>query len=47
MKEGKVLKWLKKIGDKIEVGDVVAEIETDKATMPYEVQDKGYLARYN
>ena len=33
MKEGKLAKWLKKEGDKINPGDVIAEIETDKATM--------------
>lgn len=35
MKEGKILKWLVKPGQKIDVGDVIAEIETDKATMPF------------
>lgn len=47
MKEGKVVKWLVEPGQKIEVGDVIAEIETDKATMPFEVQDKGFIARVN
>ena len=47
MKEGKVLKWLKKPGDKVDVGDAIAEIETDKATMPFEIQEKGYIASIN
>jgi len=33
MEEGKLSKWLKKVGDNIKSGDVLAEIETDKATM--------------
>jgi pyruvate/2-oxoglutarate dehydrogenase complex dihydrolipoamide acyltransferase (E2) component len=45
MKEGKILKWLKKAGDKVEAGDAIAEIETDKATMAFEVQEKGYIAK--
>jgi pyruvate dehydrogenase E2 component (dihydrolipoamide acetyltransferase) len=45
MKEGKILKWLKKPGDKVEAGDAIAEIETDKATMAFEVQEKGYIAK--
>ena len=45
MKEGKILKWLKKVGDKVEPGDAIAEIETDKATMAFEVQEKGYIAK--
>ena len=36
MEEGKLLKWLKKVGDKIEVGDIIAEVETDKADMEME-----------
>ena len=45
MTEGKILKWLKKVGDKVQPGDAIAEIETDKATMAFEVQEKGYLAK--
>lgn len=45
MKEGKILKWLKKPGDKVEAGDAIAEIETDKATMAFEVQEKGFIAK--
>ena len=36
MEEGVVAKWLKNVGDKIEEGDILAEIETDKATMEFE-----------
>lgn len=44
MEEGKILKWLKKVGDKIEVGDIIAEVETDKADMEMEALDAGTLA---
>jgi pyruvate dehydrogenase E2 component (dihydrolipoamide acetyltransferase) len=44
MTEGTVVKWLKKEGDKIKAGDVIAEIETDKATMEMEAFDSGTLA---
>ena len=43
MEEGKILKWLKKIGDRIEVGDIIAEVETDKADMEMEALDAGFL----
>ena len=43
MNEGTLVKWLKKAGDKVEVGDVLAEIETDKATMEMEAFDEGTL----
>ena len=43
MEEGKVLKWLKKVGEKIEVGDIIAEVETDKADMEMEALDAGVL----
>ena len=43
MNEGTLVKWLKKAGDKIEVGDILAEIETDKATMEMEAFDEGVL----
>ncbi len=43
MEEGKLSKWLKKIGDSIKSGDVLAEIETDKATMEVEAVDEGIL----
>jgi pyruvate dehydrogenase E2 component (dihydrolipoamide acetyltransferase) len=44
MEEGKILKWLKKVGDKIEIGDIIAEVETDKADMEMEALDAGVLA---
>ncbi|MBC9798295.1 pyruvate dehydrogenase complex dihydrolipoamide acetyltransferase [Sinomicrobium weinanense] len=43
MEEGVVAKWLKKVGDKIEEGDILAEIETDKATMEFESFYSGTL----
>ena len=43
MTEGTVAKWLKKVGDKIEEGDILAEIETDKATMEFEAFEAGTL----
>src|SRR5436190_5332456 len=45
MEKGNVAKWLKKEGDKIKSGDVIAEIETDKATMEVEAVDEGTLAK--
>ena len=45
MKDGKLTKWLKKEGDNIKPGDVIAEIETDKATMEVEAIDKGILSK--
>jgi pyruvate dehydrogenase E2 component (dihydrolipoamide acetyltransferase) len=45
MEKGKLLKWLKKEGDKVKSGDVLAEIETDKATMEVECIDEGTLAK--
>lgn len=44
MEEGKILKWLKKVGDHVEVGDMIAEVETDKADMEMEALDAGVLA---
>lgn len=43
MTEGVVASWLKKVGDKIEEGDILAEIETDKATMEFEAFEEGTL----
>jgi pyruvate dehydrogenase E1 component beta subunit len=43
MTEGKLAKWLKKIGEPVRAGDVIAEIETDKATMEVEAVDEGKL----
>jgi pyruvate dehydrogenase E1 component beta subunit len=45
MTEGKLAKWLKSVGDEVKPGDVIAEIETDKATMEVEAVDEGKLAR--
>ena len=45
MEKGNLAKWLKKEGDKVKPGDVIAEIETDKATMEYEAVDEGTLAK--
>ena len=45
MEEGKVVKWLMKEGDRIQSGDIIAEIETDKATMEYEVAEDGMIGR--
>jgi pyruvate dehydrogenase E2 component (dihydrolipoamide acetyltransferase) len=45
MEKGNLAKWLKKEGDKVKSGDILAEIETDKATMEYEAVDEGTLAK--
>ena len=45
MTEGKISKWLKKTGDKVKAGQVIAEIETDKATMEVEAVDEGVLGK--
>ncbi len=45
MTEGKLTRWLKGVGDDVRAGDVIAEIETDKATMEVEAVDEGKLAR--
>src|SRR5437868_14889709 len=45
MTEGKLAKWLKKEGDQVTSGDVLAEIETDKATMEVEAVDEGVLQK--
>ncbi|MBN9441985.1 pyruvate dehydrogenase complex E1 component subunit beta [Bosea sp. (in: a-proteobacteria)] len=45
MEEGKLAKWLKKEGDQVKAGDIIAEIETDKATMEVEAVDEGILAK--
>lgn len=45
MEEGKLAKWLKKEGDTVTAGDVIAEIETDKATMEVEAVDEGVLGK--
>ena len=43
MEKGNLAKWLKKEGDAVKSGDVIAEIETDKATMEVEAVDEGTL----
>ena len=43
MEEGKLLKWLKAVGGRVEVGDIIAEVETDKADMEMEALDEGFL----
>ena len=43
MTEGTLVRWLKKEGDKVEAGDILAEVETDKATMEMESFDDGIL----
>src|SRR5215469_956148 len=45
MEKGNLAKWLKKEGEAVNTGDVIAEIETDKATMEYEAVDDGVLAK--
>jgi len=45
MTSGNVGKWAKKVGDKVTPGDAIVEIETDKATMDYECQEEGFLAK--
>lgn len=44
MEKGNLAKWNKKVGDKIGPGDVLASVETDKATVDFEMQEDGYVA---
>ena len=44
MTEGTLIKWHKKVGDRVEIGDVIAEVETDKATMEMEAFDEGVIS---
>ena len=44
MEEGKLARWLVKVGDEVKSGDILAEIETDKATMEFEAVDEGTVA---
>jgi len=46
MEAGKISKWLFKEGDEITIGDVVADIETDKSTVGFEMVDEGYIAKF-
>lgn len=45
MTEGNIVKWLKKEGDLISPGDVLCEIQTDKAVMAFETEEEGILAK--
>lgn len=45
MSQGNIARWRKKEGDKIEVGDIICEIETDKATLEFECLEEGFLAK--
>lgn len=45
MTSGNIGAWHKRVGDRIEPGDVLCEIETDKAQMDFEVQEDGFLAK--
>ena len=45
MEEGKIASWEKQEGDELNEGDVLATIETDKATMDFETPETGYLAK--
>lgn len=45
MSEGNIISWNKKEGDKVKVGDIICEIQTDKATIGFESQEDGYLAK--
>ena len=43
--QGNISKWIKQIGDEVGPGDVLAAIETDKATVDFEMQEEGYVAK--
>ena len=45
MTEGKIVRWLNKVGDNISAGDIIVEIETDKATMEVEASESGTLEK--
>lgn len=45
MERGTIVRWTKEEGDQLSEGDLLAEIETDKATMGFETPEEGYLAR--
>ena len=45
MEEGTLAKWLVKEGDEVKSGDILAEIETDKATMEFEAVDEGKISK--
>ena len=43
--QGTIAKWTKQVGDKLIAGDVLCEVETDKASVGFEMQEEGYLAK--
>jgi pyruvate/2-oxoglutarate dehydrogenase complex dihydrolipoamide acyltransferase (E2) component len=45
MTEGKIVSWNKNEGDKVNTGDILASVETDKAAVDFETNDEGYLAK--
>lgn len=45
MEKGNIAKWCKKEGDEVNPGDILAEVETDKATVDFEMQEEGYIAK--
>lgn len=45
METGTIVSWQKKVGDPITAGDVLAEVETDKAKIAFETTDEGYIAK--
>lgn len=45
MTSGVIVKWLKKEGDSIEPGDAIADIQTDKAVMTFEMEEEGVFAK--
>ena len=45
MEKGNIKEWIKKVGDRVDPGDVLAAIETDKATVDFEMQEEGYVAK--
>src|SRR3954467_12670857 len=46
MEEGVLVRWTKKEGDKVSPGDLVAEVETDKANMDFNIEDEGVLLKF-
>src|SRR4051812_49508844 len=46
MEEGVLVRWTKKEGDKVSPGDLIAEVETDKANMDFNVEDEGVLLKF-
>jgi len=45
METGKITKWYVKVGDEVGPGDLLADVETDKSTMGWEIQDDGVIAK--